>query len=54
MADGNREDLPTFYGRMNSTYVGLPNYQRVWQACVAADIPAVRVDNRWRVVPLCR
>ena len=43
------EDLPSFYGRLNKTYAGLPHYQRVWQACVAADIPAVRVDNRWRV-----
>ena len=50
MADSNRdEDLPSFYGRLNRTYVGLPNYQRVWQACVSADIPATRTDNRWRV-----
>jgi hypothetical protein len=49
-SDSNRdEDQPSFYGRMNRNYVGLPNYQRVWQACVSADIPAVRVDSRWRV-----
>jgi hypothetical protein len=50
MTDSNRdEDLPSFYGRLNRNYVGLPNYQRVWQACVSADIPATRTDNRWRV-----
>jgi hypothetical protein len=50
MADGAREDLPTFYGRLSRAYVDVPPYQRLWQACVSGTLPAARIDSRWKVL----
>jgi hypothetical protein len=50
MADGTREDLPTFCARLGRTYVDAPSYQRLWQATVAGSLPVERVGNRWMML----